>query len=1076
VDQEILCTLSNQSTPKPHHPPPSTSSSHTANGIEKKSDEVHVSAVNITVVSDSPFVNSGVNGINEGTQNDIHDKHDNHRGDNPAGRLITHIVGNANNNDRPNHKSGKNSSRINPVKQSKANSYLKVGHLNVQSLMAHIHEARRYMIDHDPDILAVTETWLRSSVSSSNIKIEGYQFVRHDRTGRSKKSGGGLGFYIRSNLKFVILQRSINSDQQGVELMWIEIQSNGEKSLVGVCYRPPDIPYAQLAAVESSLHDLSGAYHHIILLGDFNVNWNCNGHDKILLSSMADTFSLKQIVVDPTHTSVSTATLIDLVFVSDPDLVHSYQQHQVPSISHHDLILFHYHIPKPKHQPKFILSRNLKQLNSPEYKSELQTQDWASVFTAEDIDSKLERFNSLLMSVINKHAPLRKFRVTRPPAPWLNDEIRASEKIRDNIFSKHRSELLQTPGMHKEGTRYWNDYKIARNAVNSLIRRAKTQYYKSALDENYKKPKLLWKNLDYLDIHKPKGFSSDITSNFSAEALNTQFLKVFNSAPAAPSDLSSFSNLNNLNLEETEPFALSVINEKDIVNYIKNIKTNARGVDDINLTMLRASLPHIASPILHIINFCICNSVFPSQWKQSVIRPIPKVDRPAITDFRPISILPVLSKILERAVHNQVSAYLDKNELLDINQSGFRKGHSTATALGKITNDIFSNMNNGEVTCSVLLDFSKAFDLVNHSVLLHKLHYFNFSDPAIQFFKSYLSDRSQSVSLGNGQSPWAPVTVGVPQGSILGPLLFTLYINDLSRCLKVCSYHLYADDLQIYMPGKIKDINSVIDLVNEDLVLVWNWAALNLLMLNPDKTQSILFGTNRLLSKLPLLINTIKLNDKPICFLPKVKNLGLMMDQHLNWDKHISHVCSSVYLKLRNLHRHKNFLTVEMRKRLFQSLILPVFDYCDTIYASTTSANKLRVRKSFNSCIRFVTGLKKFDHVSQSIQNLNLLTPENRQALHLSCMTHKVLQSNQPAYLKSELTFLSDSHEHNTRNDHTLKIPIHKLEHFKNSLKYNCISTWNDLPLQLRGTDSSVKFLEMAKTYWFDKQSVMNIA
>jgi hypothetical protein len=431
----------------------------------------------------------------------------------------------------------------------------------------------------------------------------------------------------------------------------------------------------------------------------------------------------------------------------------------------------------------------------------------------------------------------------------------------------------------------------------------------------------------------------------------------------------------------------------------------------------------------------------------------------------------VLSKIIEKAVHKQVSSYLLDHNLFDLKQSGFRAGHSTATALANITDDIYSNMDNGEITCSVLLDFSKAFDLVNHELLLRKLGSLNFSAKAIMFFRAYLSGRQQCVYVKNVCSRWVPVCTGVPQGSILGPLLFTVFINDLPKCLNVCSYHLYADDLQIYLSGPVKNINMIIENINEELTAVWNWSQTNLLKLNPDKTQAILIGTSQQLNKLPTNVQKINLNGNIVDYSHCVRNLGLQVDENLKWDKHISYICSTVYLKLKSLYYHRKFLSSNMRKRLVQALVIPIIDYADIVYGSTSTSNMQRIGKCYNSCIRYIAGLRKYDHVSSAIQELQLLTPKNRHDLHIACLTNKVLRTGCPLYLK-KLNFLSNTESHDTRNHSILRVPKHKHEFFKHSFKYNSVTVWNELPNELRLLDDCLNFSAMARKHFIHKQSL----
>jgi len=234
----------------------------------------------------------------------------------------------------------------------------------------------------------------------------------------------------------------------------------------------------------------------------------------------------------------------------------------------------------------------------------------------------------------------------------------------------------------------------------------------------------------------------------------------------------------------------------------------------------------------------------------------------------------------------------------------------------------------------------------------------------------------------------------------------------------------------------------------------------------------MLIGTNRQLRKLPGDLCSVKLNNVPVPYATHVRNLGLIVDQQLKWDRHVSHICSSIYLKLRNLSCHKNYLSKEMRKRLVVSLLLPVFDYCDVIYGTTNISQCNRLKKNFNSCVRFICGLRKYDHISAAFQELNILAPEFRHALHTSILTFKVLQNGFPIYLKEDMQLLSDNHSYSTRDALQLKVPTHKLELFKQSFRYSSVNTWNHLPIELRSANCTHKFSNQAKMYWKSKQNV----
>ena len=332
-------------------------------------------------------------------------------------------------------------------------------------------------------------------------------------------------------------------------------------------------------------------------------------------------------------------------------------------------------------------------------------------------------------------------------------------------------------------------------------------------------------------------------------------------------------------------------------------------------------------------------SKYPESWKKSLVCPLPKVKLPTTpNDYRPISILPAVSKALERIVHKQLTDYLNEHSLLDTYQSGFRPNHSTSTALLKVTDDIREASDASKATVLTLLDFTKAFDSVNIDLLLQKLRNLQLSETTVAWFNSYLRHRQQCVISDNRSSSWRYVMSGVPQGSVLGPLLFTIYINDISTVIKHSRYHLYADDLQCYISARPDSINDAINKLNEDLHCITQWTKKFDLKLNPEKTQAIIMGHKRLLSSInECEVCPVKVNSTEIHYSSVVKNLGVYMDKHLDWSKQVASTCKKVFSIIHTLQHAKIFLSTSLRKTKVQTLVVSHFDYENVLLTELNS-------------------------------------------------------------------------------------------------------------------------------------------
>jgi Reverse transcriptase (RNA-dependent DNA polymerase) len=566
--------------------------------------------------------------------------------------------------------------------------------------------------------------------------------------------------------------------------------------------------------------------------------------------------------------------------------------------------------------------------------------------------------------------------------------------------------------------------------------------------------KKFWSVSENFGVHSKSG---PVLNDFDPNLVNDHFVSSVNAAnsstamPPLPTNLAH------------SIFDFQSVSENDVRHAMNGITSNAVGFDDISIRFLKLVIDSFIAHLTHLVNFSFETSSFSKLWKKSLVTPIPKTpDVRSVNDLRAISILPCISKIVERIAHDQLTSYLNRNGLLNALQSGFRKGHSTTTALLKVSNDIRFSINNGMVTVLVLLDFTKAFASMRHDFLIDKLvHHFGLSYEASAWFKSYLEGRSQSVKIDGRSSEWRDIFSGVPEGSILGPLLFSLFINDISDGILHCKYHLYADDCQVYHSFPVSDMERGLRELNHDLSIINNWSNMNGLLLNANKTQVMVCGKPRQVQpvKEALFERNLDLYLGTERLLPsdKVKNLGLYFDEALTGIHQVNHILKQVYCRLRQLFHFNHLLPVDVKKRLVQSLVFPYFDYCDLIFYEMGGGLEAKLEVAQNNCVRFIYGLRRNISISPYRLRLGFLKPRLRRKMRMLVFLYKLFGSETPAYLRNILEFFESGH--NTRYRFcNLRIPVCHSSYFRASFHLAASKVWNSLDPPLRRSETVMQF------------------
>lgn len=918
-----------------------------------------------------------------------------------------------------------------------------VCHINAQSIPSHFSDLLDTFSDSPAHAILVTESWLKPPLDSNSFALPGYILIRNDRIG---KGGGGVAIYLRGDIVYSVILSSPSVFSFSAEYLFLEVLVMGVKVLLGVVYCPPSVDY--FSSLESALDSICFSYSHHIIMGDLNTDLLKPTSHSVKLSNLLKSVNLSVLPLKPTHHNLdSPDTLLDLLIISRPDLVVKHGQLLAPGFSHHDLIFLAYKLKTPKMKPTVVWMRNFSKLDYQALKNDAESIDWIRVLSVLSVDDKVSQFNKFIIELFDRHAPLRPVRLRRPPAPWITKAVRIAMSRRDRAFRSFKRDRCNEN---------WELYKIARNRCNRIVRAAKRNYCHNRLSNSSTAD--AWKFLQSLGTsNKSCGI---VPTNISLNDLNKHFSS--SSTLDSRSVSTTILEINSMDAPSFDVFSFVCVSEEEVRKTILSLKSNAMGFDAINRSMVVPIIDSLLSTLTHIINTSLSTGVFPFVWRKAFVIPLPKVSNPVqFSNFRPISILPFLSKILEACVHKQLSNFVVKNKILCDFQSGFRPGHSTVTALLKVTEDIRLSKGNGMITILVLIDFSNAFNTVNYDILLALLKHLRFAPTTLDWFASYLQERTQALRVDRSISDWCKLKCGVPQGGILSPLLFSLFINFLSSSLS-CFYHLYADDLQLYAHSKIDDLVNAIAIINNNLSIIQNWSKKFGIQVNPNKCQAIIIGSSRKVASLDIHnVPPVTFNGTVIPYSSDIKDLGLYIDNTLNWSTHITEMSRSINFILCRLNRHRNFLPIKTKILLVYTLIFPVLDYADVCYLDLNESHLDKLDRLINNCIRFIFNLRKYDHISSYRSKLGWLSIRQRRKLHILSTLYSILFNPlSPTYLSSKFHFLRDDHNCQLRSSDSLVLsfPIHRSNCMSESFTVEAVRLWNGIPINIRRSVSRTSF------------------
>lgn len=933
-------------------------------------------------------------------------------------------------------------------------------HLNARSVLPKMSELKLIANKTNAAILSISETWLDESVTDQEVHIENYSVLRSDRN----RNGGGVCMYIRDDLAFSILQDVKTEDMESI---FIELLLPKTKPIVvGSCYRPPKQAIF-LDLLQQALRNIRPDLEQIIL-GDFNIDYKSTNNQLCkTYKNILNIFNFKQLIEEPTRVTLSSSTVIDHIICNNEERIS--QSGVIPTgISDH-FITYCTRRSNIKHKvnsQNTVRIRSMKNYTKDILNDKLNSVQWSSLYLCRNVENAWETFRSIFHSILDDIAPFRDMKIRQHTEPWMTSEILDGIRKRDELLSIYNKDKKEN---------YHKEFCKQRNQVQRDIKRAKEEFIAGKIEENKKSPKKLWQHLKSLGYSSKKIDGSSIVLNVAGQAchnlsdianhFNSFFTTVASSLvdklPNAPKIFDVNSNLfktfyhkvakNKLKL------TLKPVSEEYIYNELKNLNSyKSTGIDNIPARFIKDGAKALAKPITYLVNLSISTGIVPGELKLARVKPLyKKNNRKEVGNYRPVSILCIISKILEKSVYMQLEKHLIENDLLYRFQSGFRSSYSTDTCLIHLLDHIKLQTSKGLFTGMVMIDLQKAFDTVDHHILCEKLKAMGINDT--KWFESYLTGRKQLVNVNGVESELLNITCGVPQGSILGPLLFLCYVNDMSISINSdCKLLLYADDSTIIFSHKNPDIIS--NKLGKELESCSNWLVDNKLSLHLGKTECIIFGPKRKLKKVTNF--EVKCNDHIIKSQPKIKYLGLEIDQHLSGESTVNSIIKKVNSRLKFMYRKANCLSKETRNILSMALIQCHFDYsCSSWYAGVSQKMKKSLQVAQNKTVRFINSMGPRDSVGRpELATLGLLNVEDRvQQLRLG-HAHKIYYNKCPDYLKQHFHKVCEQHMYNTRSSQ-FNFVVPKIRGVDStSFFYSAITDWNRLPNSIKAVQNHDSF------------------
>ena len=938
--------------------------------------------------------------------------------------------------------------------------------INSRSVRNKVHIVKDYIVDNDIDFTAITETWLKpGSQDSATIKDLCPTTYKLTHQPRISGRGGGTGALHKSSLSVKLQDTPKYISFEHSELLLKASQSKWFRIII--IYRPPPSKEYKFT-VDMFLQEFSTLLERVvtapcelIIMGDFNFHVeDPNDHTACQFTNLLSGFALEQLITHPTHKDGHT---LDLVITRIGDCTVTDIQVTNPVISDHSAIHFKLSVEKPATQQKTILYRNWKKVDIDQFSSDL-TSTFLQTSSPDTVTDLVHLYNTTLTVLTNKHAPLKKKTVKiKLSAQWYNGTIDKEKKKRRYFEKRYRT--TYSPEDYAQ-------YEAQCHVVNNLLETSKQNFYREKINEHSGNQKELFKVLNKLLNRKCE---PQYPAHDSTEELANRFVEYFTSKITnIRNDIEQFQKQSLQTTDDIETDAVfkefEPVGEHEVEKLVFQSATKSCSLDPIPTWILKKCLGSLLPVITQIINLSLSTSVMPDELKHAILNPLLKktlLDPEILKHFRPVSNLAYISKLIEKCVAVQLTGHCQENKLYEELQSSYKAFHSTETALLKVHNDLLQCVDNNKAAVLVLLDLSAAFDTVDHQVLLNRLKSrLGITGCALQWFTSYLQGRKQRVHILDATSKERDLAFGVPQGSVLGPLLFSIYTLPLGEIIRKhkSDFHLYADDSQMYVtfsPTNASEVNTSMEHLIHD---VRSWYTQNFLKLNDEKTEVLIISSRH---KLPVQLPPLQIGNERIQPTSMARNLGVVFDNSLKLDKQINQVVQQSFHSLRNMHKIRACLPDDAAKTMVHTLISSKLDYCNSLYFGLPQTQMSKLQYVQNAAARLITHTHKYDHITPILEELHWLPIKYRIMFKILLLTYKSLNGLAPSYL---CKLLVKKPNRGLRSDcgNLLVIPKTKLVSYGDrSFSYAAPRLWNSLPVHIRHSQNLSTFKTSLKTHLF---------